>query len=391
MQDMATDLVILGILFAGGLAAHQIGRQTRVPRVTLLLICGLVVGEAGIGLISENIRGWYEFLSVTALTMVSFVLGSALSRDVVARQGRLILVLSVSVVLVTVALVSAGLYLFGMPAEVALLLGAIAAATDPAATQDVIRQSGIRNRFTDTLSGVVAIDDAWGLIVFSAVLALVAQGGDVGQGGHLLDAARDILGSVALGLLIGFPAAYLTGRLTDGEPLQVEALALVFLTSGVALMLDLSYLISGMTVGTVIANFARHHSKAFHEIEHIQWPFMVLFFILAGAVLDPAALLKIGGFGAAFVVLRVLSRAVGGWIGGRFGGATKSQGHLFGIALLPQAGVAIGMALVATNAYPAQAETIMALTIGSTVVFELTGPLAAMWAIRRTGSDGPAD
>lgn len=116
-----------------------------------------------------------------ALTMVAFLLGGSLTKKNLQAHGKSILLVSLSIVIVTLLLVSLGLWLLGLDIELALLLGAIATATDPAATQDAIRQSGIKNAFTDTLKGIVAIDDAWGLIAFSIMIALVHQLG--GNGG----------------------------------------------------------------------------------------------------------------------------------------------------------------------------------------------------------------
>ncbi|MEM1064715.1 MAG: cation:proton antiporter, partial [Pseudomonadota bacterium] len=277
----------LGGLFAAGLAADMLGRRTRLPRVTLLLACGLIVGEAGLGLLPEAVADWYEPLSIVALTMVAFLLGGALEGRTLAAHGREILSISLAIVLITLAGVTAGLWAMGVDPGLAFILGAIATATAPAAMQDVIRQSGIENGFTDTLKGITAIDDAWGLMVFAVVVVVVHQMGGSGEAGFLWGAVREIGGSILLGLAIGLPAAYLTGRLSGGEPLMTEALALVFFTAGAAIWLELSYLLAGMTVGAIIVNNARHHTRAFHEIEHIQWPFMILFFILAGAALEP--------------------------------------------------------------------------------------------------------
>ena len=168
-----------------------------------------------------------------------------------------------------------------------------------------------------------------------------------------------------------------------GEQLQLEALAIAFLTAGFSVWLDLSYPISGMVVGMVAVNRSRHHTRALHEIEHIQWPFMVLVFILAGASLDPSTLAKIGSTGIAYVVLRSLPRVLGGWIGAVLSCAPSSKRLWFGIALLPQAGIAVGMALVAGKQFPEWSETIMALTIGTTVAFEIFGPSATHFAVNK--------
>ncbi len=359
-----------------------------MPRVTLFLFVGLAAGGAGFDLIPVTLQAWYDMLSVVALTMVAFLLGGALHRDTLRQHGRAIMAISLAIVLVTVLTLALGLVLLGLPLGLALLLAAIATATDPAATNDVITQSGVENGFTRILRGVVAIDDVWGLLGFSLVLVLVAQlEGRPALAGLSL-AAWEIGGAVILGLVIGGPAALVTGRLRDGEPLQIEALSLVFLCAGLSLWLEVSFLIAGMVVGAVIVNLAAHHTKAFNEIAHVQWPFVVLFFILAGASLDIAVARTLGAIGLGFIVLRIVARGLGGWIGARLTHEPQRLRVWYGIALLPQAGVAIGMALIAAQRFPDWGAQIIALTIGTTVVFEILGPVATLFAIRRTaGTD----
>jgi Kef-type K+ transport system membrane component KefB len=388
VTDLAAGLISLGLLFLLGLMADQAGRRSRLPRVTLLLLCGLAAGSAGFDLIPAQISALYPMISIIALSMVAFLLGGALSLETLRAHGRAILITSLVVVGVTLGLVTVGLSAMGQPLAVALVLGAIATATAPAATYDVLKETGIDNSFTRTLKGIVAIDDAWGLVAFSLVMVVILALQCSGSGYQMLaEAIREILGSVALGTVIGVPAAYLTGRLSKGEPLRIEALGLVFLTAGLSIWLDLSYLISGMTAGALIVNLARHHTKAFHEIESIQWPFMVIFFILAGATLDPAMLWTIGPVGAAYIGLRMLGRLIGGWIGGALSGLPARQRTWLGPALLLQAGVAIGIALLAAENLPDHGRFIMAMTIGATVVFELIGPVGTVLAIRRAGDD----
>lgn len=386
-MEIAELLMALGVLFLAGLVADQAGRFTRLPRVTMLLLLGLVAGQAGLDLIPGDLIAWFEVLSIVALTMVAFLLGGTLTREILARRGRAILILSLVIALGTAGVVVAGLVLIGLDWQLALVLGAIATATDPAAMTDVIRQTGVKSAFADTLKGIVAIDDVWGLILFSLVLAVVSQSSGLAE--ILGGAAHDILGGVALGVALGVPAALLTGRLTPGEPQQAEAIGIVFLTAGLALWLEVSFLIAGMTVGAVVVNFAQHHERAFHEIEHVQWPFMILFFLLAGATLELDALLGLGWAGVLYLGLRILARILGGFAGGWLAGASAAERRWYGPALLPQAGVAVGIALVAGEALTDWSGTIMALTIASTVVFEIIGPPLTLLAIRRvTRQDG---
>jgi len=375
-------LLTLGGMFVVGLAADQIGRRTWVPRVTLLLLCGLIAGH--MGWIPASFSDAYEYLSVTALTFVAFLLGGSLKFSDLRETGRRILTISIAIVLTTVIGVSFGLIALGVEPGLAVVLGGIASATAPAATTDVIRQSEIDNDFTRTLKGVVAVDDAWGLLVFSLCLSYAHSIAPTATALHDMSVIREIGGALLLGFAIGVPGAALTGRISAGEPIEIEALALVFLTAGLALWLEVSFLIAGMTAGAVIVNFASHHDRAFHEIEHIQWPFMVLFFLLAGASLEIDALKGIGVLGLAYIVLRVLARIVGGWLGALIGRAPAQERAIYGLALLPQAGVAVGMALVAAQELPYHADQIIALTISTTIAFELVGPVLTLWAIRRT-------
>ncbi|MEP0156359.1 cation:proton antiporter [Pseudophaeobacter sp.] len=388
MQNLATPLIVMGILFFVGLAADRIGRKLRLPRVTLLLGFGLVVGQAGFDLLPDAITDLYQVVAIVALSAVAVLLGSSLSINNLRGHGRIVIIVSLCVVLVTQAVVTIGLWGFGLPLALALVLGALATATDPAATYDVIDQSGQDNSFTKRLKGIVAIDDAWGLLAFSLTMLALRLFGDIAGAGEespLTAAAYELGGSIALGVAIGWPGAFLIGRFSDGEPLRIEALGLIFLTAGLSLMLGLSYLIAGMTVGAVIVNHARHHSRAFDEVRSFEWPFLIVFFVLAGASLDASALILAGGAGFGYALFRILGRLLGGWVGGLAAQAPAQESRHYGAAMLPQAGVAIGMALAASEQLPAYGDLITALAIGTTAGFELIGPVVTAYVLSRQG------
>ena len=385
MAESYTVLIALGVLFLGGLALERVGRIVHVPRVTLLILLGVALGPPVLDILPLDIDEASVLYAPTALTMVAFLLGGALDRETLVAHGRDILVLSIAVVIVSGIVVSVGLFLVGAPLVVALLLGAISAATDPAATSDVVQQSGRVGPFSRRLLGIVAIDDAWGLIYFS--VALTAANVSVGHaaGDALLLGLYEVGGAIVLGIAVGLPAAYLTGRIKPGEPTLIEALGVVFLTAGTALYLDLSFLLAGMVCGAIVVNVARHHERPFNEIGHIEWPFLLLFFVMAGASLDLDALGGVGPLAIAYICLRGTGRILGGLAGGRLIRARPRQGLLFGMSLMPQAGVAIGMALVAMERFPDHGEAILAATIASTIVFEMIGPVLTQFAIRRSG------
>ncbi len=390
-MDITIAFIALGALFLAGLATDELGRRTSLPRVTLLILLGVAIGPAGFDVLPAQATDWYEFLSSTALTMVAFLLGGALSVSRLRKYGKEILIISLVVVVISAFVVGGGLLALGVAIPTAFSLAAIAAATDPAATRDVVKQVPSAKSFKDRLLGIVAIDDAWGLIIFSVCLvAAKAINGEI-LANVLLNGLRELGGAVLIGLALGVPAAFLTGRLRRGEPIQGEALGVVFLCAGLALWFEVSFLLAGMVAGVTIVNLAKHHLRPFHEIENIEWPFMLLFFVLAGASLEPHRLGDLGWIGGAYIVLRTLSRILGGRLGGRLAGLPVIERRWIGLALMPQAGVALGMALVAGNHFPDQKETILGVAIATTIVFELFGPIMTQFALKRVGQSAAVE
>lgn len=384
-MDSAMLLGSFGLLFLAGLALDWVGHIVHVPRVTLLILLGVVLGPLALDMLPPAVTESYDLLAPTALTMVAFLLGGTLKRDTLRERGREIIIISLTVVIASATIVGIGLYILGVPLALALLAGGLSCATDPAATRDVVEQSGHNSRFATNLLGIVAIDDAWGLLIFGFMLTLAAiVVGDETMSALILG-LWEAGGAIGLGVALGFPAAWLTGRIRPGEPTLTEALGVVFLCAGFALWLEVSFLLAGMVTGAVIVNFASHHERPLHEIERVEWPFMLLFFVMAGALLEIAPLMGIGMIGGAYVGLRVIARLIGGWAGARMAGLSGRTGGLMGLALMPQAGVAVGMALVAAERFPAYADQILALAIASTVVFEIAGPFLTQTALARAG------
>ncbi|MCW9089450.1 MAG: cation:proton antiporter [Gammaproteobacteria bacterium] len=383
---IAHILITFGGLFLLGLLADLVGRYTILPRVTLLLLAGFLIGPSMLDLIPSFTDEWFPVLTNIALAMIGFLLGQNLTRKRLRDLGHVVLITSLSVVIMTIVMVCGVLVLFGVPLEIALLLGGIATATAPAASMDVVHEYRARGKFTDTLLGIVAIDDAWGLLIFTLFLAGVHTiRGHNGFDELLLTGLWEIGGAVMVGALLGLAMAYLTGRIRPGEPSQAEALGVVMLVAGIAEWMEVSYILSAIVLGAMVANLARHHTRPFHAIEGIEWPFLILFFLLAGASLHVSALAQTGLLAAGYIVLRVAGRLLGARLGGQLSGMDPTSRRWMGLALLPQAGVAIGMALMASQRFPELRDVILPVVLGSTVVFEVFGPVATRWSLVKVG------
>lgn len=385
MSGAGTTTAVLGGLLLLGLLAEWTASKLPIPRVSVLIVLGVAVGPIGFDLLPEAREQWFPLVSAVALVMVGFLIGGEFTSDRLRELGARSAVVALVQAVATAVVVAGGLLAIGVEARLALPLAGVATATAPAAVVGVVQESGRRGPFSRLLLAIVAIDDAIALIVFSLLLATVGLLGGVGGSGAdpLWTALQEIGGGIALGAALGVPAAFLTGRLQPGRPVLEETLGLVLLCAGLGVWLEVSYLLAAVVMGTVVANLASHHERPFREIEGVEWPFLVVFFLLAGATLELSALTAVGVVGAAYLLLRTLGKLGGAWVGMRLAGASRSNARWLGVALLPQAGVALGLALLAEQQLPDVGRDVLAIVVGATVVFELVGPFGTRLALQR--------
>ena len=356
--------------------------------MTLLLIGGLIVGPSGLSLLPVSfIETWFPALTTIALALIGFLLGHQLSWPALKARGKTIIEISTCKVFGAALAVGTVLWLAGADPIVALLLAAIAPATAPTATYDVVRESGARGEIVDTLLSIVALDDVWGLLVFVVMMSLAGMlNGDSGAASGLVSSGVGIGGSLALGLLLGMPMAYLTGRIRRGEPTLAEAMGFVLLGAGIAESLGFIPILTAMAMGATVASLARHHERPFDAIEGIEWPFMILFFVLAGASLEIRALPLVGGLTALYILARCFGIYVGTGIGVRLAGVEPASHKWLGLALFPQAGVAIGMALMASQRFPDYGSVVLQVALASTIALEIVAPIVTRQALRLSGA-----
>ena len=381
-------MLTLGGILLVGLLLSTIAKRTFLPRATLLLMFGAIIGTNALNLIPRLFVDRFGLIAELTLLTVGFLLGGKLTRTSLQGHTGMSFSISICAAVLPAMAVFLGMVALGVETPIALLLGCFAAATAPAAILDVVQESGIKNRFSELLLLIVVLDDVWALLLFGIGMAIVTSlNGLAGETSFIGVVAWELGGAVIVGTAIGLPAAYLTGRIKQGQPMLSEALGIVLLCGGVALWLNVSFLIAAIVMGAVVANLARHHDYPFHAIEGIESLFMVVFFVLAGASLEFDALGAIGVVGAVYILCRTLGKYLGAWVGGYLSNSGQDDRLWMGVALLPQAGVAIGMALVASNRFPEYRQIMLPIVIASTIVFEIIGPVFTRLAIQRAYRD----
>ena len=386
-SQATVNIILLGVILTASIFADTIARRTRVPRISILMLVGIVIAvihQVWLGQRDGDLLGGLtEPLIQLALVMVAFLLGSELKVSRLRRTGPLILVVSLFVIVGGGLLVGAGLLALGYPLVVAVTLAAISVATDPAAVSESVKENRKAGLLPKVLLGIVAIDDAWGIVVFG--LSMATLGWVIGSEAELalLHALWELGGAVMLGAAIGLPAVWLTGRLRPGEPTQVEAIALILLLAGFSSSMGVSALLASMVVGSLVANLSHHHTRSFREIEHIEWPFLVFFFVLSGASVNLYQATDAIVLTVSYIALRVAGRVLGGYLSTLVAPARgKKLPGSIGLALTPQAGVAIGMALLAAERFPELRDTILPVVVASTIIFELLGPVLVRRVLR---------
>ena len=378
-------ILSIGIVFFLGLAADILANKISVPRVSLLIILGIFIGPSGLNFLPQVfIDEWFHTITIIALGMIGFLIGQQFTWSKLNKSGISVFSIALGKVLMSFVIISVVLVLLGLPLPAAVILASIASATAPAAIYEVVHEMKVKNKFVTTLLAVVAFDDILALFLFSLVLAVLSASEQIGWYMIVSSGMIEIFGSLMLGYMIGYPIAKITGRVKPGEPSMVEALGSVFFISGLSQWLDLSPILAAMAMGSAVTTFAKHHTSPFHAIENIQWIFMIIFFILSGATLEIDALVSVGLIGFAYIISRLVGFYLGARLGAKLSGSEINIKRWMGLALIPQAGVAIGMALIASQHFSVYSHLILPIVLGTTVIFEIVGPMVTRYVLRKS-------
>lgn len=378
----------LAIMICGGMLFGRLAKLIKLPNVTGYLVAGLILGPSVLGVIPENIVSDMDLVSEIALGFIAFTIGNEFKISYFKRVGVLPIVIACLESFFASAFVFGALKAFGFETPFSLVLSAIAAATAPAATIMVIRQYKASGKLTSTLLSVVAIDDATALILFgicSAVAQALIDPTKVSVTDAVLTPVWEIFGSLIIGFLLGLLFTVpLRWFKKDGNRLSIT-IGFVFLGIGLADMLGLSSLLLAMAMGAALTNFSSQTDHIVRLCDSITPPIFMLFFVASGAELKLSVLPSIGLAGILYVLFRVFGKVAGASLGSVVCRADKNITKYLGFSLIPQAGVAIGLSLVAESILPDFGAQIRAIILCATLIYELIGPAITKLSLKKAG------
>lgn len=394
LPQVPTVIISVALMLFSGFFLTRITKLLRLPNVTAYIVAGILIGPYCLNLVPQRIIDGTDFLSDIALAFIAFSTGEFFKLDVLKRNGMKVVWITVmEAVLASVAVFVLTYWILGLELAFSIVLAALASATAPASTMMTIRQTGAKGDFVDTLLQVVALDDVVGLVLYSVAIS-VALASLQGAGSFTFATlAKPIVLNLlvmALGGGFGLLMKLLmpSKRSTDNK--LIISIALLFSFCGLCALLGISPLLGCMAMGTVYTNIAEN-DKLFKQLAYFSPPILLLFFVRSGMSFQLDALVSTQGalngvpllvIGASYFIVRILGKYLGAWLGCWTVGKSKLVRNYLGLALIPQAGVAIGLAaLGARTLGGTMGRDLQTIILASSVLYELIGPGCAKLAL----------
>ncbi|OEU50856.1 MAG: hypothetical protein BA871_12055 [Desulfuromonadales bacterium C00003096] len=398
LQLDLTVVTGLGVLLLGGYLVGQAARCCKFPRVTGYIVAGMLLSPSLSGILGgAQAMERYAIVADLTLAVIAFAIGGSLKFAKLKQLGKGILVINFSEALAAFVatcglLLVLGPLLTDTAAEgeflyVALMIGALSAATAPAAVLAIVHECRASGPLTTTLLGVVALDDAMAIVLFAFASSLAAANATALSWYRMLaEPGLMILFSLVWGTLCGYLLTSLTLVLKSPRSMLVVVLGGLLLCSGLAQQWSLSPLLSTMVVGVWAANRGRDGEGQFQALEAVEEPLFALFFTLAGAHFNWQVIALAGPLAVLIVLARFGGKLAGAYCGACMAGALPQVRRYLGCGLLPQAGVTVGLVLmVRTGVDPQVYHLMLNAVLGSVIINELLAPPLVRFALLRAG------
>ena len=391
-------IISIALMLAAGFLMTRITKKLRLPNVTAYIVGGILAGPFVLNLIPQTIVEGTSFLPDIALAFIAFSTGEFFRLSALKKNGGKVVTITVLESCGAAILVFLTCHLIlGLNFAFSVVLGALATATAPASTIMTIRQTGAKGDFVETLLQVVALDDVVGLVLYSMAISLATA--VFSSTGFQVSAVLIPLGKnlllLLLGCFFGFILKWLVGTRRSTDNRLIIAIAVLFSYCGICAVIDVSPLLGCMAMGMVYIN-TTEDERMFRQLNYFSPPILLLFFFRSGLSFDLGSLFNqsesVGAVplllvGVIYFLVRILGKYIGAWSGCRIAGKSPKVRNFLGLALIPQAGVAIGLAALGARELGGEmGHALETIILSSSVLYELIGPGAAKLSLWLSGS-----
>ncbi len=392
-------LFFAGLMISCGFIGGKITNRLKFPAVVGYLIAGLLMGPSFFNILNLELLETMDIFNDLALGLVAFIIGSEMRLNTLRKIGKGIIAIIISESFGAFALVFTGVYLLTHKLYLALVFGAMAPASAPAGTAVVLQEYKSKGPLTDALYAVVGLDDGLAIMIYAlaAALAKISITGSAESILHIIKGpVVEIVGAIILGGLFGLILGYVTRKIHSKKEILSISLAAVMICSGLSSYFHFSLILANLSLGMIFVNLYLYaNRRSIETINFISLPIYTIFFVIAGAHLQISLLPAMGLLGIIYIVCRSL-----GLVGGAFLGATVSRSDpvlrkYLGWGILSQAGVAIGLAIMAKRDFSMLGQAgkdlgvlVINTIAATTIVFEIIGPMATKFAIHKAGEIG---
>lgn len=398
-SNVSIVIISIAIMLFAGFLLTRVTKLLRLPNVTAYIVAGILIGPFCLNLIPTNFVEKTSFLADIALAFIAFSTGEFFRIDVLKKNGAKVVIITVlEAVLASVIVFLVCYFILKLDLAFSIVLGALASATAPASTMMTIRQTKAHGDFVDTLLQVVALDDAVGLLLYSAAIsvAMASKSGNVSFGSIMKPIALN-LAALIVGGLFGIIMKWLMPKKRTTDNRLIISIALLFTFCGLCSLFDVSPLLGCMCMGMVYINLT-NDERLFKQLNYFTPPILLLFFVRSGVSFDLKALMSSSSIGSVpiiviglvYFITRIIGKYGGSFIGCILAKKDKKVRNYLGLALIPQAGVAIGLAALGARTIGGEdGAALETIILASSVLYELIGPACSKLALYLSKSYGP--
>ncbi len=400
-QNPAADIIIsIALMLMGGFAMTRITKRLRLPNVTAYILVGVILGPVCLNIVPQSVIDGTEFISDISLAFIAFGVGEFFKFSALKRCGAAAAAITaIEAVVVSGTMFVIMYFVLHIDLSLSIVLAALAAATAPASTMMTIRQTRARGAFVDTLLQVMAFDNVLSLVAYSAAIsvALAVSNGKIDVLAVTLPILKNI-GAVLIGVVFGWLFKLFLGKRSNDNRLIISV-ALLFAFCGICTIFDVSPLLGCMTIGTVYINLTGD-SKLFLQLAYFSPPLLLIFFVRSGLNFNFASLTRGGVFGTVplwligivYFSVRLITKNVGAFAGSALLRRPREIRNFLGLALIPQAGVAIGLAALGARSLGGElGDALETVVVFACILYEFVGPPLARLSLALSGSIGGED